>query len=553
MKNAEYWRGRALILEEAAHKRAEELTAGLDEIYDEAMYETQKELESWYLRLAKNNNLTLADAKKLLTKNELDEFHWDVEKHIKVGEDHGLEPDWMKKLENASAKFHISRLEAVETRIQQKIEELHAEQTKRLETHLKKVAGDTYLRTAYEVQKGVGIGFDITYLDEKKLDTFISNPWTSDDRTFRDRCWTMKENLVESVRKSLIKGLIRGDAPGKLTKEIQKEFNVSKYKAGRLVNTETAYFAMQSTKQCYKDINVDMVEVVGTLDSHTCDLCGSFDGKVIRMADFEPGVTAPPWHPNCRCTTAPAIPDEYKGTRLARDEDGKQYEVPGDMSFDEWKGKFVGEGIDKPGNTVYNSSAEQLYRPVTRGASAEFNIRSDQKIAVKRVESYADEVYISDKAEIKPKALHEIKHNTDKAREEWGISSKPKIIVVSEDEMPDVLGRYDPVENTVYYMTRITESQIRESTGGKGTVELHEMWHMKQAEKFRKTGWKITTENRGEYMKALCKKCKKTVEKLGVTYGNVGDISQYAKLQFERERYDEVEAEYYTMKRRRKR
>lgn len=347
MRNAEYWRGRALILEEAAHKRAEKLTAGLDEIYDEAMRETLKELESWYLRLAKNNNLTLADAKKLLTKNELDEFHWDVEKYIKVGEDHGLEPDWMKKLENASAKFHISRLEAVETRIQQKIEELHAGQVGKLETHLRQVTGETYLRTAYEVQRGVGIAFDITALDEKKLDTFISNPWSTDDRTFRDRCWTMKENLVESVRKSLIKGLIRGDAPGKLTKEIQKEFNVSKYKAGRLVNTETAYFAMQSTKQCYKDINVDMVEIVGTLDSHTCDLCGSFDGKVIRMTDFAPGETVPPWHPNCRCTTAPAIPDEYKGTRLARDAEGKQYELPEGMTFDEWKGKFVGEGVDK--------------------------------------------------------------------------------------------------------------------------------------------------------------------------------------------------------------
>lgn len=333
MRNAEYWRGRALILEEAAHKRAEELTAGLDEIYDEAMRETLKEIESWYLRLAKNNNLTLADAKKLLTKNELDEFHWDVEKYIKVGEDHGLEPDWMKKLENASAKFHISRLEAVEVKIQQQIERLHAEQVGKLDKHLRQVAGETYLRTAYEVQKGVGIAFDITALDEKKLDTFISNPWSTDDRTFRDRCWTMKENLVESVRKSLIKGLIRGDAPGKLTKEIQKEFSVSTYKAGRLVNTETAYFAMQSTKQCYKDINVDMVEIVGTLDSHTCDLCGSFDGKVIRMTDFAPGETVPPWHPNCRCTTAPAIPDEYKGTRLARDEDGKQNEVPGNMSF----------------------------------------------------------------------------------------------------------------------------------------------------------------------------------------------------------------------------
>lgn len=552
MRNAEYWRGRALILEEAAHKRAEELTAGLDEIYDEAMRETLKELESWYLRLAKNNNLTLADAKKLLTKNELDEFHWDVEKYIKVGEDHGLEPDWMKKLENASAKFHISRLEAVETRIQQKIEELHAGQVGKLETHLRQVTGETYLRTAYEVQRGVGIAFDITALDEKKLDTFISNPWSTDDRTFRDRCWTMKENLVESVRKSLIKGLIRGDAPVKLTKEIQKEFNVSKYKAGRLANTETAYFAMQSTKQCYKDINVDMVEIVGTLDSHTCDLCGSFDGKVIRMADFEPGVTVPPWHPNCRCTTAPAIPDEYKGTRVARDDDGKQYEVPGDMSFDEWKGKFVGEGIDKPGNTVYNSSAEQSYRLVTRGKAVEFNTRSGQKIPAKRVDTYTDEVYISDRATIKPKALHEIKQTTDAALEEWGIETKPKIIIVDADEMSGAFGKYDPVKNAVYYISKLGKEDIDKISGGNGFVEYHEMWHMRQAENFRLSGWKITAENRGEYIKALCEKCKKRIDKLGITHSNVGDISKYAEYQFERGRYDEVEAEFMAKRRRTK-
>ena len=550
MRNAEYWRGRALILEEAAHKRAEELTAGLDEIYDEAMRETLKEIESWYLRLAKNNNLTLADAKKLLTKNELDEFHWDVEKYIKVGEDHGLEPDWMKKLENASAKFHISRLEAVEVKIQQQIERLHAEQVGKLDKHFRQVAGETYLRTAYEVQKGVGIAFDITALDEKKLDTFISNPWSTDDRTFRDRCWTMKENLVESVRKSLIKGLIRGDAPSKLTKEIQKEFNVSKYKAGRLVNTETAYFAMQSTKQCYKDINVDMVEIVGTLDSHTCDLCGSFDGKVIRMSDFAPGETVPPWHPNCRCTTAPAIPDEYKGTRLARDEDGKQYEVPGNMSFDEWKGKFVDEGVDKTKKTVYNSSAEQLYRPVTRGETTEFALRNNQKISARRVDSYTDEVYISDKASIKPKALHEIKQITDAARGEWGIETKPKIIIVDADEMPNAFGKYNPVENTVYYISKLGEADIDKISGGHGFVEYHEMWHMRQAEDFKARGGKITAETRGEYLKTLCEKCKKSIEKFGVTYGNVGDISKYAEYQFERGRYDEVEAEFMVKRRR---
>ncbi len=227
--------------------------------------------------------------------------------------------------------------------------------------------------------------------------------------------------------------------------------------------------------------------------------------------------------------------------------------APKPMKTDTQTVEISAKGIDKPENSVYNSNDEQLYRPVTRGASAEFNIRSDQKIAVKRVDSYTDEVYISDRAEIKPKALHEIKQTTDAARDEWGIESKPKIIIVDADEMPNVFGKYDPVGNAVYYISNVDEDDIAEIAGGQGSVEYHEMWHMRQAEDFKARGWKITTENRGEYIKALCQKCKKNIERFGITYDDVGNISEYAKQQYERERYDEVEAEYYTMKRRQKR
>ena len=220
------------------------------------------------------------------------------------------------------------------------------------------------------------------------------------------------------------------------------------------------------------------------------------------------------------------------------------------MTFDEWKGKFVDEGVDKTKKTVYNSSAEQLYRPVTRGASAEFNIRSDQKIAVKRVESYADEVYISDKAEIKPKALHEIKQTTDAALKEWGVRTKPKLVVVDESEMKTAFGKYDPVEDTVYYISRVRDSEIMEMAGGADSIEYHEMWHMKQAYDFRAKGWKITTDNRGEYIRELCAKCKKNLDKLGITADNVDKISDYAFSNYRDGRYDEVEAEYYTRSRR---
>ena len=207
--------------------------------------------------------------------------------------------------------------------------------------------------------------------------------------------------------------------------------------------------------------------------------------------------------------------------------------------------------IDKSEKTVYNSSAEQLYRPITRGETEEFNIRSDQKISVRRIDSYNDEVYISDKASIKPKALHEIKKTTDNALRDWNVKTKPKVVIIDESEMKTAFGKYDPVENTVYYISRIRETEIMEMAGGADSIEYHEMWHMKQADAFRGNGWKITAENRGEYIRELCAKCKKNIDKLGITEDNVGEISKYAKQKFREGRYDEVEAEYYTVKRRR--
>ena len=44
----------------------------------------------------------------------------------------------------------------------------------------------------------------------------------------------------------------------------------------------------------------------------------------------------------------------------------------------------------------------------------------------------------------------------------------------------------------------------------------------------------------------LNEKCRKSIENLGVTEYNVDEISDYAKEIFRRNRYDEVEAEYYT-------
>lgn len=351
MRNADYWRGRFSILEDSAHREAQKTIQDMEELYLDAQRSVQKEIESWYARFAVNNQISLTDARKWLTAGQLEEFHWSVEQYIKIGEQAGLDAAWLKKLENASARFHISRLEAVQTGIQQQLELLYGNQVDSLDALLKKVVGNGYTHTAFEVQKGVGLGWDITGLDQKKLETLLSKPWTTDGRTFRDRCWLNKNDLVGSVSKSLTQGLLRGDSPAKITTAIQKQFGVHRYKAGRLVNTETTYFNAVATKECYKDLDVEMVEIIETLDSHTCSICGGLDGKVIPISQYEPGVTVPPFHPNCRGTTAPAIDPKYAGERAARNADGNVYYVPANMKYADWKKAFV-DGGAKTGLTL---------------------------------------------------------------------------------------------------------------------------------------------------------------------------------------------------------
>jgi hypothetical protein len=180
MRNADYWRGRFSILEDSAHREAQKTIQDMEELYLDAQRSVQKEIESWYARFAVNNQISLTDARKWLTAGQLEEFHWSVEQYIKIGEQAGLDAAWLKKLENASARFHISRLEAVQTGIQQQLELLYGNQVDSLDALLKKVVGNGYTHTAFEVQKGVGLGWDITGLDQKKLETLLSKPWTDE-------------------------------------------------------------------------------------------------------------------------------------------------------------------------------------------------------------------------------------------------------------------------------------------------------------------------------------------------------------------------------------
>ena len=348
--NKAYWRKRFEILEQSSNAYAKQAIRKIDPAFAEAERKIDAEITAWYQRFADNNEITMQEARKLLNSKELAELKWDVETYIQYGEKNALDGLWMKQLENASAKFHISRLEALKLRTQQAAEVAFGNELDEVDSLARKVLTEGYYHTAFELQKGVGVGWDIGTIDNRKLEKLLTTPWTTDGKTFSDRIWTSKQQLIGEVHNSLTRTCILGKAPDDAIKTISKKFGVSKSQAGRLVMTEQAYFHSVSQKEAFADLGVEQFEIVATLDSHTSEICQDMDGEHFDMKDYEPGVTAPPFHPWCRSVTCPYFDDDFGsvGERAARDEEsGKTYYVPANTTYHKWKEAFVDGGSKK--------------------------------------------------------------------------------------------------------------------------------------------------------------------------------------------------------------
>lgn len=339
---AKYWQKRAIALKKRLVNQSIEQYEWMAEQYEKASKNIQREIEHWYARFAENNEISLADARKLLTSRELKELKWDVEEYIEKGRTLNYSEQWAKELENASARAHISRYEALQLQMQQQAEVLYGGQLDKSDEALREVYTQGYYRTAYDFQKGFGVGSNLAALDERRIEKVLARPWGIDDKNFSDRIWENKRKLIGTLDKTLTQSIIRGETPDKAIKEIARVMEVDKKKAGRLVMTESAFIASESQKDCYKELGVEYFEVLATLDSHTCSDCGVREGEKIPMSEYKSGITAPPFHPYCRCCTVPAFDDEFDvGERAARGVDGKTYYVPENMTYEEWKKEFV--------------------------------------------------------------------------------------------------------------------------------------------------------------------------------------------------------------------
>lgn len=341
--DAEYWAKRFRQLEETEHdKSSQYVYENVEKQFALAAKELEKEITAWVQRFAEGNALSMAEARKLLTTKELQEFKWTVEDYIKHGEENKLSGDWTKQLRNASDRVHVTRLDSLKLQMQQHLEALYGNQVDMLDKHLQETYADSYYHTAYEVAKGQEVAVQMNRLDNARLASVVSKPWVRDGKTFSDRLWRDKDTLNTVLQEQLSQAVIRGEPLGNITKNVRDRMGVATSSAAWLVSTESAFFATAAQQKCFSFLGVKEYEFVATLDDRTSEICQDMDGKHFKLTDMKPGTNAPPMHCNCRSCIAPYFDDAKDSARAARNlETGKTETVPADMTYPEWKKVYV--------------------------------------------------------------------------------------------------------------------------------------------------------------------------------------------------------------------
>lgn len=357
MTNSEYWHRRFIAVEDNLNSKAKMVAEDVKKIFDKASVDIKKAIIIWLTRIANNNEISIAEAKKLLNAGELEEFKWTVEDYIEHARDNEINRRWVKQLENASARHHISKLEAMLFGIQGIVESIYQKERIEVTTALTNTYNETkkLIKNVFEEAPKyidenkllISIKNYESVSDNNKLNQLLKIPWTSDNLNFSDRIWKAKDDMIADLKQELTRVCVIGESPDKaiehMEKYVDKKIRNAKSRAATLIETESAYIHTEATSEIYEELDVEEYEIVATLDNRTSEICRAMDGKHFKVSEKKIGITAPPFHVRCRTVTAPYFDDEFTEDekRAARDENGKTYYVPSDMTYPEWKKRFV--------------------------------------------------------------------------------------------------------------------------------------------------------------------------------------------------------------------
>ena len=339
-----YWIDRFTAEENRINELSKEQVKAAKRQYDIALKNTNQKIYEFYAKYAKDNNISMYEAKQRFNKKELKEFKMSLSEYVRKGQSLNITPDdaIIKELKNVSSRVHIERLEALKMEIKAEIDLLSKTMENNLDKHLREVYRDTYYRSAYSIQKGLDKFSNIEKLNPELIESLVYKPWTKDNTNWSKRIWGNDSKLVNTLHTNLTQNIITGKPLKDIIDIVEERFNVERNIATRLIMTESAAYHSRAKERCMKDLGCEKYEVIATLDDRTSPICRTMDSKVFDMKNYQVGVTAPPFHSNCRTVTAPYY-DKIDGDtnlRASRIEDD-DYELVDVKDYQDWYDNYV--------------------------------------------------------------------------------------------------------------------------------------------------------------------------------------------------------------------
>ena len=300
MNSSEYWRRR----EEEALKHyitdEKQYDKELHRIYENMLDSVQSEINAFYGKYAASEGITLAEAKKRVSKLDIKAYERKAAKYVKEKTFSKTANEEMR-LYNATMK--INRLEMLKANIGLELIAGHNELEKFMGGILKG-------RTNAELKRQAGI-LGKTITNNAQLANSIVNA-SFHNATFSDRIWQYQDIMKADLSKLIQQGMIAGKNPRALAKDLRKYFigdetlkngkNGAVYATERLMRTELARVQTEAQKQSFKRNGFTYFEFI--TNSGCCPICAAINGKHYKVDKMQIGLNAPPIHPHCRCSTA---------------------------------------------------------------------------------------------------------------------------------------------------------------------------------------------------------------------------------------------------------
>lgn len=347
LKNRKYWSRRLTGIDKLIYDKSDQVNKLIDGAFKSLTRAFTKELDKFYNQFADLEHLTKGEALRLLNSDELKAFHMSVDEYVQKMET--LDPDevdeeLVKELKEASLKYRVTRLEALELQMQALAAWHQRGISNALGEYLKWAYPEQYYRTQFELFRIIGLGTSFERLDDRLIEKVVNTPWVgADNLIFSQRFQKNNRELAFKLAQCLTNGLSQGLSYTKLTENVMKQLRVTQQRAMAMVVTETTHVITQARLDLYTDWGCEKAEICAVLDSLTCKTCQALDLEPIDLTKALVGLNIPPFHVNCRCTIVPLfedinqLPEELQPKRAARSlKTGKVIRIPRSWNFERW-------------------------------------------------------------------------------------------------------------------------------------------------------------------------------------------------------------------------